>query len=136
MIFQADAYVSAFGFPGLQPAIGQEFIDLACGMGVYPPQDVVEVGVGIKIDPAATHHDAEEDRGVAAAFFAAHKQPVLSPGGHGFEGLLAQAVADRQVAIAGILVCCPSHPKILQDLSNLILQKTMPLLLPKFRRPP
>ena len=62
MIFQADAYVSAFGFPGLQPAVGQEFIDLACGMGVYPPQDVVEVGVGIKIDPAATHHDAEEDR--------------------------------------------------------------------------
>jgi hypothetical protein len=40
MIFQADAHVSALGLPGLQPTIGQEFVESTGGMCVYSPHHI------------------------------------------------------------------------------------------------
>lgn len=79
-------------------------------MRIDSAKHVVEIGIGIEINSAACHHDADQNGSGAATFFTAKEEPVLAPCGDGLEGLLAETVTDREVPVFGIF--CEGFPVI------------------------
>ena len=85
-----------------EPNIGQQFLELTCGMGRQASEDILEVGEGIDIVVLAGPGQRVEDRCRPAAAVAPQEGPVAPADRVDAEHPLGEVVVDAQVPVLGV----------------------------------